>query len=243
MEYKLWGTGSDGDSEEDEEALIEKQEESPQSSSGAYSSNGSSSAGISRNGINGHSDADGTVWGTEAPAFDNYEGGDALSRGNARFWTFRREDVRTQQAGSEDRSYSSSSGWTVLEPSRSEPVAVGLKAVDTNGIAEQESSKMQLQEDSSSKHSARFAWEDRRFVGDKIAILNGAPAAPAGPLSDVELRQSPASSSGRQSESAGEAQSAAVCFTPSICAVLSLSASHLSSGVLVQATKERGQQD
>ncbi|BDA44828.1 probable ribonuclease 3 at C-terminar half [Coccomyxa sp. Obi] len=233
MEYKLWGTGSDGDSEDGEEALREEQEEGPQSSSGAHPSNESSIAGSSGSATSGHSEADGSVWEMHTPDFDDYEGGDALSRGNARFWTFRREDVREQQAESEDRSYSSSSGWTVLEPSRSEPLAVALEAVDSNGVAEQESNEIQLQGEGPSEDTARLAWEDRSSLEDNT--LNGAAAASAGPLSDVELRHSPASSSGQQYESADNKTKRSAGQAGALAAILkslSNAASHFFQGWL-----------
>ena len=231
MEYKLWGTGGGWDSEENEEALGEKQEDRPQSSNGAYPSNSSSSA-------NGQSDADSTVWATDAPDSDEYEGGNALSRGNARFWAFRRDDAVEQQAGSEDRSYSSSSGWTVLEPGKTALLAVHLDAVDSNNVTEQESIRTELQVDSASGDRARLAGEDGSFVVDKTAAFNAAAAASAGPLSDVEHRQSPASSSGQQNESAGEALQH---FNGThACGVFLSTASQLSRCVLV--TREQGEE-
>lgn len=204
MGYKLWGTGTDVDSEEDEETLSETVEERTLSSSGAHSSNGSSSAGSSRNGSSSHSDADGTVWGPDVPDSDDYEGGDALSRGSARFWTFRREDVKVHQAGSENRAYSSSSGWTVLEPSSSEPLGVDLEAVHSNGVTKQGSSEIQLQEDNTGEDMGRLAWDETSSAEDSSTTSNGAAAASSGLLPDVELRQSPASTSGQQFHSAGE---------------------------------------
>lgn len=198
--YKLWGTASDD--EDEEEQYDEVEDVSSNGASMASRSIGSGSADASTSSNGAYTDVDGSLWEAVSPEWDgdgHYEVGDAVSRGNARFWPFRRTDFDPEEEEEEEEQaasatvFSTSNGWTVLEDS-SAAVSVSADdsaAGDVNGPSEGESSEAYSETslaEGSSKEKARLGWRHEETVPDSRGSRENSGANKAQP--GVQSRRS-----------------------------------------------------